>query len=151
MTARNVSPLCKSLGFVAALVLPLGGCDSDLEDPEIEMVEVRQGDEVLGAVDPAALSDTTFEDEVPGDAVLALLFNEPVSLTSVREKVGLSDTEDGEYEIEFKQKLSEVVVTPVGGFAPGVTYTLDVARGIEDTSGRATDRNITVNFFVAEE
>jgi len=141
----------RSRTIAVAWIALFTACDQDQVDPGVEMIEVRRGTEVLGELDPSQLSDTTLEEDVPIDAEIVLLFNEPVTLSSAREKITLHDTEGGTHPIELKQRLDEITVQPEGGlFMPEITYSLAIAAGIQDTSGRDSNRNLTVNFYTVE-
>jgi hypothetical protein len=131
------------------MALALLACESDLTDPKVIEIRVEDGGEVVTEVEPSRVSDTTIEEEVPITATLVIELNEPVNLTSAEERIHLTDTSGGEYAIELKQRLTEITVAPDGMFDPEVNHVLAIDKGIEDTSGQKTDRNLKVNFFTA--
>lgn len=140
------------LGQLAWIVIlsSLAACeDSDITDPEVTRVRVESGGEVIAEVEPSGVSDTTITEDVPLEAVLVVVFNEPINLASAEERIRLTDTSGGEYVISLTQRLTELTVSPEGMFDPETNHVLAVDKEIEDTSGEKTDRNLKVNFFTA--
>jgi hypothetical protein len=138
------------LACAALALFGAAACEeSDVTDPEVTAVRVEQGGNVIAEIAPSGLSDTTIMEEVPLDATLVVVFNEPVNLSSATERIRLTDTSGGEYVITVKQKLTELDVAPEGMFDPETNHVLEIDKDIEDTSGEKTDRNLKVNFFTA--
>lgn len=139
----------RQLAWIVALS-SLAACqDSDITDPEVVSIRVEEAGEVVAEVEPSGVSDTTIPEDVPLEAVLVIVFNEPINLASAEERVRLTDTSGGEYTVSLKQRLTELTVTPEGMFDPETNHVLAVDKDIEDTSGEKTDRNLKVNFFTA--
>lgn len=137
---------------ISALLLMGCGVESDLEDPHVDEVELISGDEVIAETTLSFGDDNTLSQPVPLNAEFGVVFSEPVSIDSVKDRVVLrsNDESSDEVELSFEQNLKNVVLEPVTMLQSSTLYVLEIEPGIEDTSGNATDLGYRVNFQTME-
>lgn len=126
------------------------GCEADQTVPEIEFIRVEEGGEVVSEIEPQSGTDTTIKEDVPPDAVLVVEFSEPIDLTSAREKITLEDADGNLVDISIEARLGEVSITPSSDLEPELNHTLNLERGILDTSGKSVLQSLRVNFYTGD-
>jgi len=135
---------------VSALFL-LCGCPGDLQWPEVMLIEVYDGDELVTSVEPSNSTDTTIMVDVPPSASFVVHFSEPMALDSIEERVGIFDAYFEEYDLDIDQRLDTITIsTDRCRLEPGLNHTLIINDGIQDTTGLATVMSYVINFYVEE-
>lgn len=122
-------------------------CEQDWTRPEIDAVRVEHDGKVVSEIEPQAGTDTTIGEDVPPDAVLVVEFSEPIDLSSAREKITLEDADGNQVDIDVEARLGELSITPTAGMEPMLNHTLNLERGILDTSGGSLSQTLRVNFY----
>ncbi len=133
---------------VGCSVLFLLGCPGDIDWPEIDLVEVYDGEVLVTSIEPSGSEDTTIQDDVPSTAHFALTFSEPMDMLTAEDKIHIWDERHNEEEITLDPVRNVISVRTVDGFLPEGNNVLEVEDGVEDTSGYNLLRHYRINYYV---
>lgn len=139
----------KASWFVSAVAcVLLLGCPGDIDWPEVDLLEIYDGANLVASVEPSNTSDTTIEEDVPSTSSFSITFSEPMDLTTAEGRIHIRDALGTEEPLVFTQRLQTITVSAEDGALTAGNNTLELEDGIEDTSGYNTLRSYIINFYV---
>ena len=144
----------KTTTLTLLLAVTLGasaGCESDQTRPEIIGIRAEVDGEAVAEIEPQDGTDTTISEDVPVSSALVVEFSEPIDLASAREKITLEDADGNLLDVTISARLGEVTITPATDMLPMLNHTLNIEKGVEDTSGQSVTQSLRINFYTAEE
>ena len=145
---KFVGRSCLSTLLIGLSLVLVVACAEDLP-PELEEARIVVDGETSQTLEISHSGSNFFNEDVPESAIVVLHFDEPVDLSSVSERIELTDGINTVIPIEVTQRLMDIHVAPSGGMTGGQNYVLVVDNGIEDESGNGTLRAYNITFYVA--
>lgn len=118
--------------------------------PDLVQVDALQGDATVGDLDPHAVDETVFEDDLPVDVWFDLEFDETMKLTSAREHVWIEDQDGVQLGVELSARLQTISVVPIDVLAPAQNHTLVIEAAITDNSDTSMLGGYRIAFYTAE-
>lgn len=128
------------LGFV-------GGC---AQFPDLVKIDALQGDGSVADLDPHAVDETVFEEELPVDVWFDLAFDETMNLPSARENVFIEDQEGVQLEVDLSARLQTLSVVPSEPLEPAQNHTLVIQAAIRDNSETSMISGYRIAFYTAD-
>ncbi|QYA27212.1 Ig-like domain-containing protein [Gramella sp. MT6] len=134
-----------SSGVLIFFILALAACSNDddvtiTDDGILRLLKTNVGEDVLeeGA------------ENIPVETPLTLIFSHSMNTDELSSALQLSSPNgDADYDLEFTNSNSTVIITPASRFDYETTYTLNIPEGAYGTNGEALSSPINFNFKTA--
>jgi ribosome biogenesis SPOUT family RNA methylase Rps3 len=123
------------------------GCSSF---PDVVLVEALVDGEAVDELDPHAVDELVFADDLPPGTTFRVTFDETMSLPTAREAMWVEDADGVALAVAVDARLQEIEVAPVDPLEVDQNHTLVVESSVQDNNGNAMLSGYRVAFYVAE-